>query len=83
MTIEEETRYREKIKKVWIIYTLIICCLIAFLVFVVADDNEEVLFYSVMTAGFAYVLRPEKAFIENAVKYIFGVDPPSRDKDGE
>lgn len=77
----EETEYGKYVRKFWMIYILIICCLIAFLVFVIADDNEEILFFAVMTAGFAYVFRPEAAFIENAVKHVFGVDPPSREEE--
>ena len=75
--MDQETRYKAGVKKFWAAYTAIILCLIAFMVLVIAEDNEEVLFYSVMIGGFAYVFRPEQKFVNSTIKRFFDVDPPS------
>lgn len=62
-------------KKVWIIYVIAIICLVLFLAFVVAQDYEEMFFYSLMTIGASYAFRPNDEVIDFAVKRIFGIDP--------
>lgn len=45
-------------------YTVIAAAVIVFLVLVVAQDNEERLFYGLMGAAAAYVLRPTEKFMK-------------------
>ncbi len=63
-------------KKVWGIYALIVVAIIIVLVAFVAQDNEERLFFSLMTAAAAYVFRPTDRVISKYVLRLFGVSPP-------
>lgn len=63
-------------KKVWAIYALITVVIIIVLVAFVAQDNEERLFYSLMTAAASYVFRPGDRTIRKYVLRLFGVSPP-------
>lgn len=76
MTDKKENEYASCSKKVWAIYVVVVIFLIIFLVAVVARDNEERLFYSLMTAAAAYVFRPTDRLIGKAVMRLFGVAPP-------
>ena len=68
MTDNQNQKYVYYTKVAWAIYTLITILLIAVLVLFVAEDNEELFFYSLMPAAAAYVLRPTDKFFS---KYIF------------
>ena len=81
MTTNEE--YLASVKKVWMIYSAAVVCLIIFLVGVVAGDNEERLFYGIMTAAASYVFRPGDEFIQGAVKRLFNLSPPEQDAPDE
>jgi len=83
MKANEDKEYASCSKKVWAIYILVVICLIIFLVAVVAQDNEEKLFYSLMTAAASYVFRPTDRFIGKAVMRLFGVAPPANSDDSE
>ena len=72
-TDKEYASYR---KKVWAIYALVVVAVIILLVTFVAQDNEERLFYSLMTAAASYVFRPTDRSIGKAVLRLFGVSPP-------
>ena len=50
---------------------------------VVAQDNEEKLFYSLMTAAASYVFRPSDRIIGKAVMRLFGVASPAESNDSE
>ena len=63
-------------KKVWAIYALITAAIIVVLATFVAQDNEERLFYSLMTAAASYVFRPTDKTISKYVLQLFGVSPP-------
>jgi hypothetical protein len=83
MTTNEDNKYVACSKKVWAIYVIAVACLIAYLVAIVAEDNEEIFFYSLMTAAASYVFRPTDKHIQKAVMRLFGVAPPVKDDDGE
>ena len=76
MTESTDMKYASYCKKVWAIYALIVVILIIILVTIVAQDNEERLFYSLMTAAVSYVFRPSDKSISKAVLRIFGISPP-------
>lgn len=63
-------------KKVWAIYALITVAIMIVLATFVAQDNEERLFYSLMTAAASYVFRPTDKTISKYVLRLFGVSPP-------
>jgi hypothetical protein len=63
-------------KKVWAIYALITVAIMIVLATFVAQDNEEGLFYSLMTAAASYVFRPTDKTISKYVLRLFGVSPP-------
>lgn len=83
MKTKEDNEYATCSKKVWAIYILAVICLIIVLVAVVAQDNEEKLFYSLMTVAASYVFRPTDRFIGKAVMRLFGVAPPGISDDSE
>jgi len=78
MTESAEDKYARYTKKTWIIYTIIVAVVIVILVTVVARDNEEKIFYSLMTAAAAYVMRPSERLLRKAVLRLFGVSPPTK-----
>ncbi len=76
MTESTDNKYALCRKKVWAIYALITVAVIIVLVAFVAQDNEERIFYSLMTAAAAYVFRPTDRVINKYVLRLFGVSPP-------
>jgi hypothetical protein len=76
MTESEDTKYAKYCKKIWGIYALLVVVLIVILVALVATDNEERIFYALMTAAAAYVFRPTDRVINKYVLKLFGVSPP-------
>lgn len=76
MTESADNKYTLYRKKVWMIYTLITIIIMIVLAAFVAQDNEERLFYSLMTAAASYVFRPTDRTISKYVLRLFGVSPP-------
>jgi len=72
-----EKEYASYCKKVWAIYALVVFVLVIILVTLVARDNEERLFYSLMTIAASYVFRPSEKTIRKYVLRFFGISPPS------
>ena len=71
-----DNKYNLCSKKVWAIYALITVAIMIVLATFVAQDNEERLFYSLMTAAASYVFRPTDKVISKYVLRLFGVSPP-------
>jgi hypothetical protein len=70
MTVNKNQKYIYYTKVAWAIYTLITIAIIVILVLFVAGDNEERLFYCLMTAAAAYVFRPsEKSMSKRILKF--------------
>lgn len=59
-------------KKAWAVYALIILVVILALVFLVAEDNEERLFFSLMTVAASYVFRPTDRFMKKKITQFTG-----------
>ena len=76
MTENTNNEYALCSKKVWGIYALITVAIMVVLATFVAQDNEERLFYSLMTAAASYVFRPTDRVISKYVLRLFGVSPP-------
>ena len=76
MTESAENNYAKYRKIVWVIYALIVAVLIVILALIVAQDNEERLFYSLMTAAASYVFRPGDRLISKAVLRLYNLSPP-------
>lgn len=76
MTKNTNNKYALCSKKVWAIYALITVAIMIILATFVAQDNEERLFYSLMTAAASYVFRPTDKIISKYVLRLFGVSPP-------
>jgi hypothetical protein len=76
MTKNTNNKYALCSKKVWAIYALITVAIMIVLATFVAQDNEERLFYSLMTAAASYVFRPTGKTISKYVLRLFGVSPP-------
>ncbi len=81
MTNNTDNEYASARKKVWAIYSLITLAIIIILVAFVASDNEERLFFSLMTAAAAYVFRPTDRTLNKYVLRLFGVSPPPKEPD--
>ena len=77
MSSEQQSEYQAARKKAWRIYAAIIFCLILVLVFVVARDNEERFFYSLMTLGASYAFRPNDEQLNALIKRFLGVEAPA------
>ena len=81
MTEDVNTKFARYSKIAWGVYTVAAAALIVFLVTVVAQDNEERLFYSLMTAACAYVFRPTKKFFNKQVmRFTEPGEEPDTDK---
>jgi uncharacterized integral membrane protein len=80
MTENENKKYAFYSKVVWAIYTLIAILVILVLVFIVAEDNEEKLFFSLMTAAAFYVLRPTDRFFRKQVTRLMAF---AEERDGK
>jgi len=73
MTDNQNKKYVYYTRVAWAIYTLMTIVLIVVLVLFVAKDNEEMFFYSLMTAAAAYVFRPTDRFISKQIFKFTGV----------
>jgi len=77
MTDNLNQKYVYYTKVAWVIYNLMTIVLIVVLVLFVAKDNEEMFFYSLMTAAASYVFRPTDRFISKQIFKFTGVSQPS------
>jgi uncharacterized membrane protein YukC len=73
MTDNQNQKYVYYSKVAWAIYALMTIVLIVVLVLFVAKDNEEMFFYSSMTAAAAYVFRPTDRFMRKQIFRFTGV----------
>ena len=73
MTENQNQKYDYYTKVAWTIYTLAAIILAAVLVLFVAQDNEEMFFYGLMTIGAAYVLRPSEKIMDKQIARFTGV----------
>jgi len=67
MTESNDDMDVSSMKKAWMVYALIIFLVILGLVFLVAEDNEERLFFTLMTAAASYVFRPTDRFMKKKI----------------
>jgi len=80
MTENENKKYDQYLKVAWAIYTLLALLVIVVLVFAVAEDNEEKLFYSLMAAAVSYVFRPTEKFFRKLIARIMSPTEKIDDK---
>ena len=80
MTENENMKDTSNMKVAWAIYALITILVILVLVFLVAEDNEEMLFFSLMTAAAAYVFRPTDRYMKKQIARFMG---PAEEEDGK
>lgn len=73
MTVNQNQKYDYYTKIAWIIYTLAAIVLAAVLVLFVAQDNEEMFFYGLMTIAAAYVFRPGEKLMDKQILRFTGV----------
>ena len=74
MTEDVNSKFAKYSKIAWAIYSLAAVVVIVFLVAVVAQDNEERLFYGLMTAACSYVFRPTDKFFKKQVMRFIDTD---------
>ncbi|NOQ90689.1 MAG: hypothetical protein GQ549_07065 [Gammaproteobacteria bacterium] len=77
MTENQNDKYISYTKIAWVIYSLITIVIIAVLVLIVAEDNEEMFFYGIMPAAAAYVLRPMNKPFSKLIFKFTGVSHPT------
>ena len=80
MTVNKNQKYAQHIKMAWVIYTLAVIIIANVLVFFVAQDNEEMFFYGLMTIAGAYVLRPSERIMANQVLKFTGVSKTTEEE---
>ena len=80
MTENQNQKYAYYTKVAWTIYTLTTIAFIAILVLFVAQDDEEMFFFSLMPAAAAYVLRPTDKVIGKYILKFTGVSNPADNK---
>jgi len=72
MTENETKNDASSLKVGWAVYIALTILVILVLVFLVARDNEEKLFYSLMAAAAAYVFRPTDEYLRKKVTRLMG-----------
>ena len=80
MTANPNQKYDYYTKVAWIIYTLATIVLAAVLVLFVAQDNEEMFFYGLMTIAAAYVLRPSEKIMDRKILKFTGVSKTTKEE---
>ena len=80
MTANQNQKYVYYTRVAWIIYTVASVVLAAVLVFFVAEDNEEMFFYGLMTLAAAYVFRPSERLMDKKILSFTGVSKPSKEQ---
>jgi hypothetical protein len=73
MSVNKNQQYDHYTKMAWRIYTLAAIVLATVLVLFVAQDNEEMFFYGLMTIAAAYVLRPNEKIMDKQILKFTGV----------
>ncbi len=80
MTANPNQKYDYYTKVAWTIYTLVTIVLAAVLVLFVAQDNEEMFFYGLMTIAAAYVLRPNENIMGKQILRFTGVSKTTKEE---
>lgn len=80
MTEKDKKDYAYYAKLAWILYALTAIVLAAVLVLFVAQDNEEMFFYGLMTPAAFYVFRPTERFFSKQIYKFTGVSKPADEK---
>ena len=80
MTDNNEQLYKSTLKKAWIIYSIAAVVLATVLVLFVAQDNEERMFFGIMTIAAAYVLRPGEKLMDRKIKQYTGISNPANEE---
>lgn len=76
MTDDQDQKYAYYTKVAWVIYALISIVLMAVLVLFVAEDNEEMFFFGLMTPAAFYVFRPTERYFSKLIFKFTGVSKP-------
>jgi len=80
MTANQNQKYVYYTKVAWVIYTVASVVLAAVLVLFVAEDNEEMFFYGLMTIAAAYVLRPSERLMDKKILRFTGISKPTKEE---
>jgi hypothetical protein len=80
MTENQNQQYVYYTKVAWVIYTVASVVLAAVLVLFVAEDNEEMFFYGLMTLAAAYVFRPSERLMDKKILSFTGVSKPTKEE---
>ena len=80
MTVNQNQQYVYYTKVAWAIYTVVSVVLAAVLVLFVAEDNEEMFFYGLMTIAAAYVMRPSERLMDKKILKYTGVSKPTKEE---
>ena len=80
MTDNTNQKYDYYTKVAWTIYTIVTIVLAAVLVLFVAQDNEEMFFYGLMTIATAYVLRPSEIIMGKQILRFTGVSKTTKEE---
>ena len=80
MTVNQNQQYVYYTKVAWVIYTVASVILAAVLVLFVAEDNEEMFFYGLMTIAAAYVFRPSERLMDKKILRFTGVSKPTKEE---
>ena len=76
MTEQNTGKFEAAKKKAWILYSLLAIAIVLILVFVIAQDNEEMFFYALMGSAVFYVFRPTDKFMTQKVANFTGLPAP-------
>ena len=80
MTANSNQKYEYYTKVAWTIYALATIVLAAVLVLFVAQDNEEMFFYGLMTIAAAYVLRPSEKIMGKQILKFTGITKTTKEE---
>jgi len=80
MTTNSNQKYDYYTKVAWTIYALATIVLSAVLVLFVAQDNEEMFFYGLMTIAAAYVLRPSEKIMGKQILKFTGITKTTKEE---
>ena len=80
MTDNLNQKYDYYTKVAWAIYSLTAIVLAVVLVLFVAQDNEEMFFYGMMTIAAAYVLRPSERIMDKKILKFTGVSKTTEEE---
>ena len=80
MTANLNQKYDYYTKVAWAVYSLAAIVLATVLVLFVAQDNEEMFFYGLMTIAAAYVLRPNEKIMDKKILKFTGVSKTTKEE---